>query len=121
VNDRMVGLLYVLTSIILESAGQISLKQAAERNSIGRNVAQMLWSAAHDKWLVAGIGCFILEFISWTLALQRLDVSLAFQLSSLTFIAVAVSSHVWLTEHIAGYRWIGLICILLGNILVSSS
>jgi drug/metabolite transporter (DMT)-like permease len=117
----MIGLLYVLTSIILESVGQISLKHAAERNSVGRNVARMLLAAARDKWLVAGIGCFILEFISWTLALQRLDVSLAFQLSSLTFIAVAVSSRIWLTEQIAGYRWIGLICIFLGNILVGAS
>lgn len=117
----MIGLAYVLTSVALESAGQISLKHAAERNSAGRNVAQMLLAAARDKWLVTGITCFVLEFISWTLALQRLDVSLAFQLSSLTFIAVAVSSHVWLTEHIAGYRWIGLICIFLGNILVGSS
>jgi drug/metabolite transporter (DMT)-like permease len=117
----MIGLTYVLTSVALESAGQISLKRAAERNSAGRNVAGMLLAAARDKWLVMGISCFVLEFISWTLALQRLDVSLAFQLSSLTFIAVAVSSHVWLTEHIAGYRWIGLICIFLGNILVGAS
>ena len=120
-NDRMIGLLYVLTSIILESVGQISLKHAAERNSAGRNVARMLLAAARDKWLVGGIACFILNFISWTLALQRLDVSLAFQLSSLTFIAVAVSSRIWLTEQIAGYRWIGLMCIFLGNILVGSS
>lgn len=90
-GDRTIGLLYVLTSIILESAGQISLKQAAERNSAGRNVARMLLAAARDKWLIGGIVCFILEFVSWTFALQRLDVSLAFQLSSLTYVAVAVS------------------------------
>ena len=120
-NDRVVGLLYVSTSVILESVGQISLKQSAERNSTGRNIARMLLAAARDRWLILGIACFILEFISWTFALQRLDVSLAYQLSCLTIIAITVLSRLWLTEHIAGYRWIGLTCIFLGSILVGTS
>ena len=119
-NDRIVGLLYVLTSVILESAGQISLKRSAERDSTGRNAPALL-AAARDGWLVLGIVCFIFEFISWTFALQRLDVSLAYQLSCLTLITVTVFSRFWLNEHIAGYRWFGLICIFLGSILVGAS
>jgi multidrug transporter EmrE-like cation transporter len=120
-NDRIVGLLYVSASVILESLGQISLKHSAERNSSGRGVARMLFAATRDKWLTLGIVCFVFEFGSWTLALQRLDVSLAYQLSCLTVITVTVSSRLWLAEKITGYRWIGLICIFLGSILVGAS
>lgn len=81
----------------------------------------MLLAATRDKWLILGIVCFIFEFVSWTFALQRLDVSLAYQLSCLTIITVTVFSRLWLTEQIAGYRWIGLICIFLGSVLVGAS
>ena len=81
----------------------------------------VLLAAARDRWLVLGIVCFIFEFISWTFALQRLDVSLAYQLSCLTLITVAVFSRFWLSEHIAGFRLFGLVCICLGSILVGAS
>lgn len=108
-------------SVILESVGQVSLKQSAKRSSTGRTIARMLLEAARDRWLILGIVCFILEFVSWTFALQRLDVSLAYQLSCLTLITVTLFSRLLLTEQIAGYRWMGLICIFLGSILVGAS
>jgi multidrug transporter EmrE-like cation transporter len=113
--------LYVSSSILLESVGQISLKHAAERNAAGRSVARMLLAATRDRWLIVGIVCFLFEFVCWTFALQRLDVSLAYQFSCLTIITVAVFSRLWLTEQIAGYRWIGLICIFSGSLLVGAS
>lgn len=120
VSDKVIGLSYILGSILLESAGQLFLKKSADLNFADRPVARVL-EAIHDKWLISGIVCFILEFVSWTLALQRLDVSLAYQLSCLTFIAVTFFSRSWLSEQIDRSRWIGLICIFLGSILVGTS
>lgn len=119
-SDKVVGLFYVLGSVFLESTGQIFLKKSANHNLAGRSDVRVL-QAARDKWLVTGIVCFLLEFVSWTLALQRLDVSLAYQLSCLTFIAVTLLSRSWLSEHIGRSRWVGLTCIFLGSILVGAS
>lgn len=119
-SDKVIGLFYVLGSILLESAGQIFLKKSADFNLADRSVARVL-QAIRDKWFATGIICFVLEFISWTLALQRLDVSLAYQLSCLTFIAVSFFSRYWLSEYLDRSRWIGLICIVMGSILVGTS
>jgi multidrug transporter EmrE-like cation transporter len=119
-NDRLLGLSYILASVVLESVGQVALKQSADGNPGGLNVIKRLVTL-RDKLLAVGIACFLLEFCTWTLALHRLDVSLAYQLGCLSYVGVVLLSSVWLSEQMDRYKWIGLVCILSGSILVSTS
>jgi multidrug transporter EmrE-like cation transporter len=119
-NDRLLGLSYILASVVLESVGQVTLKHSANGNPGGVSVIRRLITL-HDKFLVVGLTCFLLEFCTWTLALQRLDVGLAYQLGCLSYVGVALLSSVWLSEQMDRYRWIGLAGILSGSILVGTS
>jgi multidrug transporter EmrE-like cation transporter len=121
VSERLLGISFAVVAVLLESMGHLFLKQAAERHFSGANLLRMLRGAYKDKWFVIGITCFVLEFVCWTLALQRLDVSLAYQLGCLSFVGVALLSRLLLREQICVTRWVGITCVLLGSILVGMS
>jgi multidrug transporter EmrE-like cation transporter len=97
------------------------LKQSAERHYCHGEFLRLLRRVLSDKWCILGIACFAVEFVLWTLALQRLDVSLAYQLGCLSFVGVALLSRIWLGESISSKRWVGIILILIGSILVGAS
>jgi multidrug transporter EmrE-like cation transporter len=120
-SDRVTGILYILLAVFLESVGHIWLKQAAEGSLVKKSALGMLLKSTRSKKSVMGISCFVLEFGCWTLALQRLDVSLAYQLSCLSFISVAILSRIFLGEQINRKRWAGILLILAGSVMVGVS
>ncbi len=120
-SGRIIGLSYVLASVVLESGGQLALKRSAELNNFGRDMLPLLRAAVTDAWLMTGVACFLLEFVTWTLALHYLEVSLAYQLSCLAYITVGLSSRLWLSEQLGFSRWVGLFAIFAGSVLVGAS
>jgi multidrug transporter EmrE-like cation transporter len=121
VSERLLGISFALVAVLLESMGHLLLKQAAVRHFSGANFLRMLRGAHNDKWFIIGITCFVLELVCWTLALKRLDVSLAYQLGCLSFVGVALLSRLFLGEQIRITRWVGITCVLLGSVLVGIS
>jgi multidrug transporter EmrE-like cation transporter len=117
----MIGIFYILVAVFFESAGHICLKQAAGSNLIKKNLFELILNAIRDKRTTIGIACFVLEFGCWTLVLQRLEVSLAYQLGCMSFVSVAILSRIFLNEQINRKRWIGILFILAGSVLVGAS
>jgi multidrug transporter EmrE-like cation transporter len=110
-SSYTLGLLILLLALILESTAQVCLKYSTslEHPTIKHG----------RKWLVLGIALYCVEIIIYTLVLNRLNVSIAFPIGSLSFVGVAVISHVYLREKITPTRWFGIASIVLGSILVS--
>jgi multidrug transporter EmrE-like cation transporter len=101
-----IGLLIVLGCVLLEGCAQLCLKQSTRSNN--------------KYWIVLALALFIIPIVAYTWALKFLPVNVAFPLSSLTFVVVAVLSKLFLYEDIAPLRWAGIGFILLGVILVTS-
>jgi len=104
---KALGLIFVLAAVIAEAFGQLSLKMGATSGGINR-------------WVAAGIGLYTLEIVLWTFALHEIDVSIAFPMSALCFVAVAVLSHFYLKENVTSKRWLGIVFIILGTCMVGS-
>jgi multidrug transporter EmrE-like cation transporter len=119
-TGRILGLPFVLASALLEAYGQTAFKQAAEWNAPGMRPFALLRGLWRNQRILAGIACFILEAILWTLALSHLPISIAFPTGSMVFVFVALVSRMFLHQQIAIHRWIGITLILGGVILVGS-
>lgn len=119
-TGRILGLSFVLVSALLEAGGQTFFKQAAELNAPGMQPLALLRGLWRNKRILTGIAFFVIEAISWTLALSRLPISIAFPAGSICFVFVALFSLIFLHEQITTNRWIGIALILGGVILVSS-
>ncbi len=120
-NSRLIGLTYAVSAAFVESVGHLWLKRSAVRHYDGASVFVLVGNALRDVWCILGLLCFAFEFGLWTLALQRLDLSLAMQLGSLSFVGVALLSKTRLTEKIDGKRLAGITLVLIGCILVGMS
>ena len=77
-------------------------------------------SVSGDKamWIGLGVGFFLVETAIYSGALSILDVSTAYPIGSLSFVAVTVLSRVLLGERVTRIRWFGVLLILVGASLV---
>lgn len=103
-----IGILLVILCTIIEGFGQVFLKKSAMAGGTVR------------LWLALGVGLLIVEALLYTGALRLLDVSTAYPIGSLSFVAVTVLSRWLLSERITPSRWIGVGLILIGATLVAA-
>jgi multidrug transporter EmrE-like cation transporter len=102
------AMLLVLMCAGVEALAQISLKQSTRQ------------SGQRARWIATGVALFAVEAILYTVALRRLEVSLAYSLGALSFVAVALGSAWLLGESLPPARWLGVLCILAGCALLAA-
>ena len=100
------GLVLVVLCALIEGLAQIAWKTSSLQPK--RRVA----------WILAGATAYGLEIALYTLAVTVIDVSVAFAMGSLSFVAVAVLSRLLLGERISRLRGAGLLLILSGVALM---
>jgi drug/metabolite transporter (DMT)-like permease len=100
------GVMLVLICAFIEGLAQIFLKKS------------VLASGRGFFWVMAGAVLFMLQAVIYAGALWFLDLSVAFPVSSLSFVAVVVLSQWLLQETVSRMRWIGVGLILIGTSLV---
>lgn len=120
-----VALPLVLLSVLLNSAAQILLKEAMNRIGIfaisWANLVPVGWRIIINPFFIAGMLCYVLSLSSWVVVLSRLDVSVAFPLSSMSFIVCALAAYFILGENVTLVRFAGIIVIMIGVFLVTRS
>jgi len=120
-TPRLAGILFVIAAMAVESLAQLALKVGSSGGpSIlagrFRDLASSLaFGRSASVWIALGVAAYVLEIFLYTLALQRLDVSVAFPLGSLCFVGVALLSRVFLAESVGTVRWLGVLTILAGG------
>ena len=91
----VLGILLVIACALLEGLGQVLLKKS------------MLPSVRWFIWISAGVAVLAVEALVYTAALKFLSAGVAFAISSLNLIAIALLSQWILRERITRTRWIG--------------
>jgi drug/metabolite transporter (DMT)-like permease len=74
-----------------------------------------------SPYLWMGLLSVFLTFVVWSTILSKIDLSVAVPIASFSYILVPLISMVFLHETIPPLRWAGIIFILAGVIVVSSS
>ena len=111
-SPRVIGLLLVLAASLFETGAQAAMKRGA---------GGLLHTSRGRRYGAAAILLFGASGVVWTLALQRLDLSVAQPAGSVTIAGVAVASRWGLRERISARRWAGIALILAGVALVGAS
>ena len=101
-SPAAVGLLLVLASTLIEGFAQVCLKKS------------VLPRQMRTIWIIVAIVLFVVEALIYTGALRLLDVSTAFAVSSIGFVATAFLAQWMLREKISPMRWAGIMLILAG-------
>jgi multidrug transporter EmrE-like cation transporter len=107
VNAVWLGTMLAVASAGVEGLAQVALKQSS------RPTARRL------LWIGVGMALFSIEAGLYTAALQRLDVSVAYSLGALSFVAVSLLAMVVLRESISMMQGSGIAFIVAGCALLA--
>jgi multidrug transporter EmrE-like cation transporter len=124
-NHLIVGVAILIVAMAVESFAQMCLKIGADG---GPAVLAAPYAARAQNisllcrpltWKALGVLLYGLEIFLWTSVLHLLPVSVAFPMGSLCFVGVAILSKIFLGEQVGRVRWSGVLCIILGTVLMT--
>ena len=115
-------LLKVMSIVIIkdaiESFGDLFFKIGTLSTGIHNvtiaNVLEFASRVTSNPWLWIGVIFYLANFFLWIALLSRVDLSVAFPLSSMTYIIVPLLAVVFLREHVHLVRWAGIFFIIIG-------
>ena len=120
----LVQILFSIVSIIIVVVGQVLIKQCL--NSLGHidfssGLIKAYSLILFNPLAIFGIILYAIGVLFWLYALSKLDLSYAYPFLALTYVLVALAGWFFLNENISLIRWIGIIVICIGVVLISRS
>ena len=117
-HRRLAALLPWLVLLLFETGAQVLQKAGSgPLDSIAFGPAWVL-SALTSQYILGAIGCYIGAFATWMLILRRTTLSFAFPLTARVFVTVLLASSAVLGESVDVRRWVGVVVIVCGVILL---
>ena len=116
-----------LISVGFSMVGQVALKSGMSQ--VGRigeprrrwRTGDLVWRVATTPLVMFGLACYALGAVAWLVVLSRLDLSYAYPFLALNFVLITVASRFVLGETVPLLRWLGVIVICFGVVLVARS
>ena len=118
-----VSWMLVLTGVLLNACGQLLLK--AGTNSVGTfafNVENLLpvgIKLATEPHILGGLTCYVISVVVWTMALSRVEVSLAYPMLSIGYVVNAFAAWWLFGEVLTVERLVGIGVIIFGVFLLA--
>src|SRR5450830_1092746 len=115
--------IFVISGVLLNAVAQLLLKAGA--NAIGEiHLTMQNWfavglKAATQLPIIGGLTCYVLSVVVWIIALSRADVSLAYPMLSLGYVAAALGAWWFLGEAITPQRMLAMAVIIVGVALMA--
>lgn len=117
----------VLLGVALTSSGQVlfakCVKERVEPQS--RAEASRHWrqlcKALGDRRAAIGVVCMLIAFPLGLLALEMADISVGVPLGAVSYILATFMGKFYLGEQVGGLRWLGVITIVVGTVLIGIS
>jgi multidrug transporter EmrE-like cation transporter len=99
-------------SIVLGVMGQLLMKWAA----VGATTDHFAWASLYR--VAFAIAVYSLGVVNWILALKRIRLSVAYPLTSLSYVGILIGSHYFFGELISKVQLVGTALVFFGGILV---
>ncbi len=115
----------ILLAVIINVAAQMLLKVGMQKIGYFEFTAGNIWpvglQVAQSVPIIIGMACYVLSVVVWMMVLSRAEVSMAYPLSSIGYVLVALAAWWLLDEGLTAMRVTGIFVIILGVYLVSKT
>ena len=109
----------VIATVMGDLLQSREMKAAGEQNIDARGLLSLLQHIGNRFYLVLAIGCMAISFFAFMALLQRAPVSFAVPASAATLVFEAVLARFVLGERISWARWMGVVLVALGVLLLA--
>jgi multidrug transporter EmrE-like cation transporter len=115
----------LLITVGLNVAGQFFMKQGMGNvGVIGGNLQSIvdgLSRAFFNPFVLGGVGAYGLSSVFWLILLSRVDLSYAYPALSLGYVLITLIGAFILGETVSNMRWLAVLVICVGVVLLSRS
>jgi|SRR5882724_3635980 len=115
----------LLVCVALNTIAQILLKAGVKTlGTLDLGITQLwrtVWALFLERHIFAGLVCYVASVIVWLAVLSRTEVSIAYPMSSLGFVATAITAWLLFNEPLTPTRIAGILVIVAGVFLVARS
>ncbi len=109
----------IAVGALLVTASEILLRRGAANFADARGVGKWIGiTALASVWTWLGILLYILSFASWLHVLRFIPLSVAFPIINAVHVLIPIGSWLFLHEHVSPRRWIGIILVCAGILLL---
>lgn len=112
--------LSIATSVAAQTTIKIGVSQPGE-NETHLGIVALLALIVQSPLILIGLCLYGIGALSWIALLSRVDLSYAYPFLALNLVLILVVSRAFLGESIPLMRWIGIVVICCGIILVARS
>jgi multidrug transporter EmrE-like cation transporter len=109
----------ILLSVALGVTGQIFLKQGVSADGPITGINRALLATFFRPLVLLGLSCYVLSSVSWLVVLSRTELSYAYPMIALGYVAVFFLSWWFFDDKVTWVRVVGLVLICTGVVLVA--
>jgi multidrug transporter EmrE-like cation transporter len=119
--------LLVLAAPVVGTIGQIFLKLGMRQIGnitlleLKNNTLPLVLSIFSNPWILLAIPLYAGGFIIWLIILSKFNLSFAYPFLALSFVMVPLLSLLILGEYISLLRWVGILVIFSGIVIIGFS
>lgn len=121
----MKQLLLVLITVGLNVSGQLFMKKGMTAVGVIQGnmnaIVTGLSSAFLNPYVIGGVVAYGLSSVFWLILLSRVELSYAYPALSLGYVLITVIGAVVFQENVGGMRWLAVLVICAGVVLLSRS
>ena len=117
---------FVLVAVVISVLGQLSLKVgmnqvgAIDAESLTRPMETLIQVfSTPPVWL--GLSCYGVSAVLWLVVLSRLDLSYAYLMLASMYVLIPLISWLFLGEQVPPMRWVRMVVVVLGVVIVARS
>lgn len=119
----MKGIPLILSAVLLGATGQVIMKRGMR--IYGEVSAGAVWRQLVPILKVPevtlGLACYAVSAVLWIAVVSKFDLSLAYPMVSVAYVAVFVASWLLFGEKVSAVRIAGLVLIVAGVVVISRS
>lgn len=124
-TPMMLTLILILIPTVTGVAGQLLLKVGmSQLGALEISIAaipSLIMRIILSPYIIVGLAIYFGGVFFWLLALNRADLSYVYPFASLSYVLITLASWLLLHEAVPPMRWIGLVVICIGVMLVARS
>jgi drug/metabolite transporter (DMT)-like permease len=110
----------IVVNALVTTAAELFLKMGARATAhMGYGPSWTGVTGLASPWTWLGILFLILSLVSWLQILRNVPLSIAFPLSNMVHVFVPLTSWLFLNEVISATRWIGIVLLVVGLLIVA--
>ena len=124
-SNFLTAFILISGNVILEAFADMFMKKGM--NSVGieiagvQNIPEFIVANLMSPLMVLGIFLYLVSFVIWITALHKVELSIAYPISSTSYMLVPLISIIFLRETVPLLRWVGIMAIIAGIIVISRS